>query len=142
MGTVPRISVYGANDEDGLYRPTFEETVNRLGTQWCGCGARPGEGLMPLSTTCSYPSTNTNYVKGLTVPVLQGLGIGPHGFDTLYADAVPNVCSEYPLYYQVADRDVENDPMDEDHMWHPPTSGTTDGNDARDPHQRWGYIAP
>lgn len=45
--------------------------------------------------------------------VLPGIGYGPHGFDTWTAESLPNICSQWPLAVNVADRTVDLDPADE-----------------------------
>lgn len=112
----------GYTDDDGLYRPSIDEVERKLESQWCGCGAKPGHNLRPLQV-CDRPAAP----RGMVMP---GIGFGPHGFDTYLADSIPNICSDYPVKWDVADRDVQLDAMDSDSMWDPPTSGT---RDARDP---------
>ena len=115
------VTVRGYNDEDGIYRPSIDEVERTLESQWCGCGAKPGHNLRPTQV-CDRPTSQRPMV-------MPGIGFGPHGFDTYLADSIPNICSEYPVMWNVADRDVQEDAMDSDHMWGPPTSGTLDAGD-------------
>ncbi len=107
----------------------FNRIKGKMNSQWVGIGSVPGMNL-GLSACC-YNKKTMVCLRPLTVP---GRGVGPHGFDSEAGNSAPNVCSDYPLIYNVADRDVEEDPMDSKYMWTVPTSGT---RYAIDPYQRW-----
>lgn len=110
----------GYTDDSGLYRPTIDEVEKQLESQWCGCGAKPGHNLRP-SEVCDPHKVPRSMV-------MPGIGFGPHGFDTYLADSIPNICSDYPVMWNVADRDVQEDAMDPD-MWGKPTSDTRHAGD-------------
>lgn len=118
------IPMSGMTDQDGLYRPTIDEVERSLQSQWCGCGAKPGHGLRPMQD-CGAAQQGCGAGMPRTM-VMPGIGFGPHGFDTYLADSFPNICSEYPLMWNVADRDVSDDPMS---LWGPPAPGTRDATD-------------
>lgn len=106
---------------------SFDDVRAIMASQWCGCGAQPGAGLVPLDkASMSQPHVMT----------LPGRGFGPHAFDATIADGIPNVCSDFPLIYNFVDRDLVTDPMDGRYMW---TEPSTDSTNAGEPHQPWNY---
>lgn len=103
-------------------------------SQWCGCGARPGQGLLP-KYTCPGGRGAPRSGRAVRPMTLPGYGVGPHGLETGCTSGVPNINADYPLIWQLPDTDFNLDPMDS-HMWTPPTSrhgGHTD------PWAPWGY---
>lgn len=107
---------------------TFDDVRRIMADGWCGCGARPGTGLVPLD---GHART---VLRPMTLP---GRGFGPHGFEVGVANGIPNVCSEWPLIYNFTDRGLQTDPMDGEYMW---TEPSTDTQRAGDPHQPWNYT--
>ena len=100
--------------------PPFENVRKMLSAQWCGCGAQPGKGLLPMRLCDSGCQPQAM--------VIPGYAAGPHGFDTLTADSIPNVCASYPLIYNVPEVHIGFDPIDS-RLWNPPTTrygGTTE----------------
>lgn len=121
--------------ECGLYRKpgnslSLQNVTDLMAaTQWSGCGAKPGAGLLPMDTCIGT-------MKAVRPMVLPGYGAGAHGFDTGILNDVPNVNANYPLIYQLPDSDFNLDPMDA-HLWTPPTSRYAS---RTDPYAQWTYA--
>jgi hypothetical protein len=125
----------------------FQRIEDELADQWSGVGAQPGKNLAPRyddGSTVRLPPSRcpgrdeaVQSTRCTRHPVMAGMSIGPHAFDTMTVDSIPAICSDTALPYSLPWRDVFTDPMDGDHMWNPPTSGTTQ---AKDPYQPWTYT--
>ena len=132
----------------------FQQIEDELAAYWPGVGAKPGANLAPrhdegsaIGASCntkqyetiSRYTTREREPKQCTngrVPVMSGLAIGPNGFDTLTADSIPTNCAPAAMPFNMPWRTVTTDPMDKDHMWTVPTSGT---EKAENPYQPWTY---
>lgn len=125
----------------------FGEVSRSLAAQWCGCGARPGAGLISAAMFTPRARASLDAMaercpaivpsgrappRPLTIP---GYAAGPHGFDTLQWASAPDVCADFPMIANIPDRDTQLDPMD-GRVWGEPSS---DSIWATEPAQAWTY---
>jgi hypothetical protein len=125
-------------DDQVVQNPLTMDDVTGMmaASQWCGCGAKPGHGLMPGSIL-NAPQKRCTGFQNPRPMTLPGYGAGPHGLEMGVLGDVPNVNADYPLIWQLPDTDFNPDPMDP-HVWNP---ATTRHGGHTDPWAPWGYSA-